>query len=278
MPGPSPAPGTPLAFDAALNFRELGGYPAADGRTVRRGLLWRGGQLMEMRSAADRQTLAALGLRFILDLRSADEVAAYPDWVPPGARCRAVSAMHYADGTEVDFSPAGLARERAERALVASRLGRAPSDAEMFLHLYTCMPFRNPAFRVLFAALEAGEVPLLFHCAAGKDRTGVAAMLVLLALGAGRETALRDYMHTNVCRKPAIDAFLTVHAAEYAAADAAGREQLLAIEGVSRLMAEGTLRAIERRYGSFDAYFAAEYGLTAPRLAALRERYLEHAR
>ncbi len=275
MQRPYPAPGTPLAFSRALNFRELGGYPADGGRTVRHGLLWRSGALQELDAPEDRALYASLGIRYVLDLRSTLEAAASPDLILPGARYENICAMRYADGSEIDFSPAGLQRLAQEAQRLEKQLGRRPNDDDMFLYQYRCMPFGNPAYRALFAAMEAGEVPLLFHCAAGKDRTGVAAMLILLALGASRETALWDYMHTNVCRKPAIDAFLAQHAAEYAAADAHGREMLQSFEGVSLTIAESTLDTIEARYPSYAAFFAAEYGLDAARLAALRGRYLE---
>lgn len=273
MSVPYPAPGTPLAFEKALNFRELGGYMAAGGRTVRRGLLWRSAALDEFDTAADRALYESLGLRYILDLRSVQEAAAHPDLVPAGARYERICAMRFADGSEIDFSPAGMARLAAELDQDAAALGRALDDFDMFAALYRRMPFANPAYRALFAAMEAGETPLLFHCSAGKDRTGVGAMLILLALGASRETALADYMLTNVCRKPAIDAFLAAHAGEIQTD--ADRVRLQSMEDVVLPMAAGALDAIEARYPSYEAFFEAEYGLDAKRLAALRERYLE---
>lgn len=268
-----PAPGTPLPFEKALNFRELGGYPAAGGRTVRHGLLWRGANLDAITSDADRALYASLGIRYILDLRAAIETAKHPDLVLPGTRYERICAMRFLDGQEIDFSPAGMAKMAGERDQVAAELGHYPSEFEMFRALYGRMPFDNPAFRALFRAMEAGETPLLFHCSAGKDRTGVGAMLVLLALGASRETALRDYMQTNVCRKPAIEAFLAAHADELKTD--ADRVRLESMEGVVLPMAEYTLDAIEARYPSYEAYFEAQYGLDAARLTALRERYLE---
>ena len=73
------------------------------------------------------------------------------------------------------------------------------------------------SFKELFRALEAGETPILFHCTAGKDRTGVAAMLILLALGASDETICADYARTNLCRAAEIEKAMADHAAEIAA-------------------------------------------------------------
>ena len=108
----------------------------------------------------------------------------------------------------------------------------------------------------------------MFHCTCGKDRTGIAAMLILLALGVGRADALTDYMLTNRYRRAVIAASLRGKTAQE-------RKLLLSVEGVSRPMAEGTLDEILQRFGSFEAYFAAEYGLDAARLQALRDFYLE---
>ena len=68
--------------------------------------------------------------------------------------------------------------------------------------MYRQMLTGNKAFKELFRALEAGETPILFHCTSGKDRTGVAAMLILLALGASDETICADYARTNSAAPP----------------------------------------------------------------------------
>ena len=80
--------------------------------------------------------------------------------------------------------------------------------------MYKQMLFRNKAYKELFRALEAGETPILFHCSGGKDRTGVAAMLILLALGASDETICQDFVRTNVCRRPELEKIWAAHAEE----------------------------------------------------------------
>ena len=92
------SPGAEIKFEGANNFRELGGYRAADGRQVKYGLLYRGGNLDLLKSEADHARLASLGLREILDLRSAGESAAHPDPAVPGAHYQRVCGMRNADG------------------------------------------------------------------------------------------------------------------------------------------------------------------------------------
>ena len=158
------SPGDEIKFEGANNFRELGGYRAADGRQVKYGLLYRGGNLDLLKSEADHARLASLGLREILDLRSAGESAAHPDPAVPGAHYQRVCGMRNADGTEMDFSGQGIERLRQEKKAFERSVGRPVHDFEWFSALYREMPFRNPAYHELFALLEGRHVPVLFHC------------------------------------------------------------------------------------------------------------------
>ena len=261
-------PGAEIPFEGATNFRELGGYRAADGRHVRYGLLYRGGNLDTLTSAQDRALLQRLGLREILDLRSEGESAAHPDPAIPGARYERVCGMRNADGSEMDFSGRGIERLQQEKEAYERSVGHAVHDFYWFSALYAQMPFGNPAYHALFRLLEERRVPLLFHCSCGKDRTGIGAMLILLALGVSRKDALADYMLTNQYRRAIIEKFLADKPADQ-------RELLLPVEGVSEPMGVGAIDAILQKYPSYEAYFEAEFGLDAARLTALRDFYLE---
>lgn len=155
------SPGAEIKFEGANNFRELGGYRASDGRQVKYGLLYRGGNLDLLKSEADHARLASLGLREILDLRSAGESAAHPDPAVPGAHYQRVCGMRNADGTEMDFSGQGIERLRQEKEAFERSVGRPVHDFEWFSALYREMPFRNPAYHALFALLEGRRVPVL---------------------------------------------------------------------------------------------------------------------
>lgn len=263
-----PAPGAEIALEGAVNFRELGGYPAADGRNVKYGLLYRGGNLDALQNPADQQTLQSWHLRSILDLRSAGEYAQHPDPAVPGAEYRRVCAMRMADGTEMDFSSTGIERLAEEKAAFEKAAGHPVHDYDWFSVLYRQMPFGNPAYHELFTLMEQRQAPLLFHCTCGKDRTGIAAMLILLALGVSRETALADYMLTNTYRRAIIEKHLQGKSPEE-------RRLLLSVEGVDEAMGAGAIDEILQRFDSYEAYFAQEFGLDAQRLEALRNFYLE---
>ena len=259
-----PAPGTQLPFAGATNFRELGGYPADEGKTVRWGQIWRGVCTARLTDPADRARLDALGLRLILDLRSTAEAQAEPDYVPDGARLVQICALCGDDGHEISFAPGDI-----ERMMHTAREGE-----NILYRMYRQMLFGNKAFKELFRALEAGETPILFHCTSGKDRTGVAAMLILLALGASDETICADYARTNLCRAAEIEKAMADHAAEIAA-DPAQKMRWQSSAGVDPETAPFVLRTIRAKYGSAENYLEAEYGLTPARLMRLRRMYLE---
>ena len=259
-----PAPGTQLPFAGGNNFRELGGYCADEGKTVKWGQIYRGFPTGRLTTEADRARLDGLGLRLILDLRSGVEAAKLPDYVPDGARLVQICGLRDATGQEIDFSPNDIQR------LVQS----APAGTNLSQLIYRQMLTGNKAFKELFRALEAGETPILFHCRAGKDRTGVAAMLILLALGASDETICADYARTNLCRAAEIEKAMADHAAEIAA-DPAQRMRWQSSAGVDPETAPFVLRTIRQDYGSAESYLEAEYGLTPARLMRLRRMYLE---
>ena len=259
-----PAPGTQLAFEGGNNFRELGGYEADEGKHVKWGQIWRGIPTAQLTGEADRKLLDSLGLRLILDLRSSGEAQKAPDYVPDGARLVQICGLCAEDGHEIAFAPGDIER------LMQS----APEGDDVPRAMYRRMLTGNKAFKELFRALEAGETPVLFHCSAGKDRTGVAAMLILLALGAADETICADFAQTNVCRKAEIDACLAEHADEIAA-DPSRKKHYYGMAGVQPELAPFVLGLIREQFGSAENYLEAEYGLTPARLMRLRRMYLE---
>ena len=264
-PVPHPAPGTQLPFAGGSNFRELGGYEADEGKHVRWGQIYRGIPTGLLTSDTDRKLLDSLGLRLILDLRSEQEAEKMPDYVPDGARLVRICGLCLDGGKEVDFSP-----EDREKLLEGKPdEGRRMADA-----MYKQMLFGNKAYKELFRALEAGETPVLFHCSGGKDRTGVAAMLILLALGASDETIYADFVQTNECRRPELEKIWAEHAEEIAARPEQ-KKFYQGIAGVHPESVELVLSTIRSRCGSAEAYLEAEYGLTPARLMRLRRMYLE---
>lgn len=263
-------PGSEIIFESLRtgNFRELGGYQAEDGRKVRRGLLYRG-PLLNGLSAADCSKIEEMKLKCILDLRSQGEADLMPDWIPENAAYYRVSGMAAADGGEMDFSPASVAKF-----LGKETAGTAEGSARFMINLYCGMAFRNRALGRLFELLREERVPLYFHCTAGKDRTGVAAALILIALGVKPETAMEDYLLTNKYREPFIERAIA-EKKEYFAAHKEEEIMFRRAYGVDRIFLDEVFHVILDKYGTFESYFAGEYGLGGAEMERFRNIYLE---
>jgi protein-tyrosine phosphatase len=257
-----------MTFDKAMNFRELGGLKGADGRTVKHGCFYRSGMLSRFKSAGELEELQRLGIKVILDFRSRFEAEAEPDPVLPGAEYHNICALLDENGEEMEFSPDDI------KHIFESEADMIAECNKMMKIMYSEMAFGNPAFKKLFCELEKGNVPVLFHCSAGKDRTGVAAILILLALGADEKTALDDYELTNEYRKEAIEEVLSMHKEEIER-NPEIKTVYSMMEGVSRKAGELVIERIKERYGSFEKYFEEEYGLNKGGLEHLRDMYLE---
>lgn len=174
-----------IALEGATNFRDLGGYEAACGRRVRWRRLFRADGLHAL-TAADCGVLEALGIEEALDLRYGPERAGEPARLPDS-----VASVHI-----------GLPDQPANSLLETMHAGGVPSAEAAWTRLrdsYARYPdkYAPACGAILFRLIAGNAPPLLFHCTAGKDRTGFTAAVVLEALGVPRETIMEDYLLTN---------------------------------------------------------------------------------
>lgn len=241
-----------VPLEGGSNFRDLGGYRVADGRRVRRGLVFRSAHLGGL-TDADRSVLGGLGVRTIVDLRGLNEAAETP---------------HAITGLEARVLAAAIEPGVGERIRAALDEGRATPDviAGFMTAHYRDYPGRAvPAFRTLFAALsEPSSRPLVFHCTAGKDRTGFAAALLLSILGVPWETVVEDYLHTN--------AVWTGHVGRYPELDPPTRAAL--IEARADYL-EAAFAALRENHGEVETFFETALGLDGACRARLRDELLE---
>lgn len=173
-----------LPLQAGFNLRDFGGYPTGDGRAVKRGMLYRSGT-MTLLTEADEDHLRALGIRSICDFRRSNERNAEPTrWHEP-------AGVSYWSRDYVENS--GVLSE------VLKDTGATPDKMrQAMIHLYREIPADHaPSYSAMFAQLARGDAPLLINCAAGKDRTGVGAALILTMLGVPRALIDEDYLLTN---------------------------------------------------------------------------------
>jgi len=176
-----------VALHGGCNFRDIGGYPTQSGRVVRWGRVYRAGVLSYF-TDRDHDTLHNLDVRAICDLRRAEEREREPSAWPAGTNQQRPEHLHWDDGSNTPTI----------RAFAANRPGTAAGMFDAMIDLYRALPVWMAArIRGLFDCIAAGSVPLVVHCAAGKDRTGVAIAVLLSALDVSRPTAIEDYLLTN---------------------------------------------------------------------------------
>lgn len=253
----------PLA--GASNFRDLGGYPTENGRRVKWGQVFRSNALAEL-SAADYQTVDRLGVRLVCDLRAGDERAAQP------TRWQGREPVFLTSPKEnLDFN-------------VRSLFGDGPPEAAKvranFIGFYRDMPKAYAAeYKAMFARMAAGETPMLVHCTAGKDRTGVGSALILTALGVPRSIVVADYAMSEKFQQSTMRQ--QASGGDGKPAPSASLLARLPPEVIQVLMRtepayiEAALDSIEREYGSVQGYLTQELGVTPAQVAALRRRYTE---
>ncbi|MER8105421.1 tyrosine-protein phosphatase [Kitasatospora sp. NPDC094016] len=237
-----------FTFDRLHNFRDLGGHPAADGRSVRRGLLYRSDSLGKLTSPADLDRLQALGVRTVIDLRYPWEIAAkgrVPDY--EGLVYHNLSIEHRTyDQAEID-------PDVDPWRYLADRFAEVTEDGV-------------EEIREALEVIAAAEEPVVFHCASGKDRTGLIAALVLTLLGVCEDDIAADFALTELATPHLIAEWHAAHPGRTLRWPGYGR----APEAVIRL----ALADLAARHGSVEDYATGALGFSPARIAALRSRLL----
>jgi protein-tyrosine phosphatase len=243
-------PSRSIALSGASNFRDLGGYIGQDGRPVRWRTLFRSDHLGAL-TASDIATLSGLNLRHVCDFRGATERLVHPSQLP------AVPVQSLA------IEPTVVQALQAFRAV--GQTLTAPITVGLMQDTYRAfVRLDAPQFSALFANLLAGAGPLVFHCTAGKDRTGFAAALILRALGVPHDVVLQDYLLTNTLYK------MPTQARAFAPP-----EVLAVLWGVQPEFLDAAFEAVEADFGTVDAYLARALGVGPDERARLADLYLE---
>lgn len=185
-----------MNLTGCFNFRDLGGHKTLSGKVIRTGQIFRSGNI----SPATRRDVGRfkeLGIVSVCDFRSGPEHEAHPNlWI---------------DGTNIDYWRWGEDESVGDSlALLRECSVSEDKTKKRMQEVYRQIPYEQSAsFRELFHRIAARKTPLIFHCAAGKDRTGVAAALLLSALGVSRAAIFDDFTRTNLFFQRIHDAFLS---------------------------------------------------------------------
>ncbi|ANI79495.1 tyrosine-protein phosphatase [Sphingobium sp. EP60837] len=251
-----------LHLATAPNFRDVGGYRTADGHWVKPGLIFRSDQLNRL-SDKDLAAIDGLGPSLVVDLRTQSERDREPDRIPPRGRGLVLDVAADANGT------LGGDMRQAQAAIASGK------GAEMLVSAnrdFVTLRSARAAYSALLRRLiDGGQEPIIYHCTAGKDRTGWATAVILTLLGVPRETVMADYLQSNAYLRTKNDATMKALAASGAAINPAFLEPVLTVRPE---YLQSAFDEVDRTYGSMEAYARDGLGLTALDIAVLRRKYL----
>jgi protein-tyrosine phosphatase len=249
-PSPSSTPSRHLPLAGATNFRDLGGYATQDGHIVRWRRLFRSDHLATL-TDEDRAMLAGLRLQRVCDFRGVAE------------RAELVCSLPEATVHSLAIEPTVV---QGMKALLDAGATVTPAlTVDLMKQTYRDFVIANSArFADMFAHLLANDIPLVFHCTAGKDRTGFAAALILSALGVSRDVVMEDYLLTNTHYQMPARPTITL-----------SQDVLNILWRVQEGFLEAAFHTVDTEFGGVPRYLQNQLGLDASRQRRLREHYLQ---
>ena len=250
------------------NFRDLGGIPAADGKTVRYGKLYRSGHLAKIKPKTALSLRDKKGLRTVIDLRAPAELKDKRDVVADGVDYLHLPPLNDEQNPAVTRKTATSILNR----IMAFDGGARAYLADTYRTMVTSEPSLEALRELIRELMEEEEGAVLWHCTQGKDRTGVASAAVLLALGVDREEIMRDYMRTNrSCRFKNFWIFIGVSIVTLSIRTAYSLNLLLTSQ---RDFLTAAFDEMDKTYGGTEGFLREGLELTDEDITELREIYL----
>jgi len=243
-----------VKLQGAINFRDLGGYKTQDGHTVKWSRIYRSAAINHL-TDADMMVFRKRQIKTVVDFRGTEESAIAEDRLLPN--------------TDYILCPAG-----SENTLNWMKSLRTVKSGDSLMQTFYAQTdaFSNryrPFFQKLLQLPDSSA--LLFHCTAGKDRTGIGAALFLYALGVPFNTIMQDYEATNYYRAQENEKMTAGMAQQMHISEQVAKDMMSAKSNYL----QATFDAITKKYGSVDNFMAKELGMDAANIQKLRDKYLQ---
>lgn len=236
-----------LPMVGGYNFRDLGGFKTKEGRYTKWGKLFRADELSNL-TEDDLKYLSSIPITSVIDFRAQSEVKRSPDKLPHTVRFTYPIAI----------TPGNLSSEGIQANLLSTNID---TQMKYMNRLLVSDPPCVRAFRIFFAIVQNNlSAPLIFHCSAGKDRTGMAAALVLYSLGVDEQTIMEDYLSSKIYLSDKYDAFI----AKYPRAES--------IFTVKKMFLQAGINQIKRDHGTVMDYLTKVLKVD---IVKMRRLYLE---
>lgn len=242
-----------LNLQGAINFRDMGGYKTTNGRQVKWNKVFRSADLSQL-SMQDLQLLTQKHINTIIDFRSNEEVSKAKDQLPIHANYLQL--------------PAGSEQTNG----MMKAMQYIDSGDSMMIAFYSLTDHLSAKYKPFFQQLL--QLPatsaLVFHCTAGKDRTGIGAAFLLCSLGVPQQTIMADYLASNIYRKDAnqqmVKMMVQLHIKEQVAKDVAT---------VKPEYLQAMFNAINKQFGSMDQFLETQLGIGTKERAMLQKMYTQ---
>jgi len=246
-----------VELEGCHNFRDLGGLPTADGRRVRRGRVYRSDSLVNL-TASDQARVTALGIRLLYDLRSVSE--------------RGLRPVQYTGADGIEIRGGNDDHDRADLdAVIANEQATDTSFRDFMLQTYRETPYRKQeVYQRLFRSMATDPSPLVFFCAWGKDRTGIAAALLLDVLGVPRDEIIADYVLSKAATRRGFERLIANPASRFARLRGVDPEIWGPLADADPRYLGAMFEQVEARHGSVTGFCREVLGTDGAWLERLR--------
>ncbi len=249
-----------IQIKKVYNFRTVGNIKNIDGRTLKEGRFYRSGNLYKLKKKSFKE-LENLGIKEIIDLRNSKEIAKKPDHLPMDIVYKNYSA----------FEDEGDQLDQAKKLVLKGKVNGSDADKRM-LDFYKNYVTENPEVikKIITEILESNQ-PILYHCTAGKDRTGITTALILTILKFDRQTIYNEYLLSNNYRKKLVEKRLNLANNLHFLYPKMDIKVLEKLSWVETDYLDASFNEINKKYGSIDIYIQQVLGISENK----REEYIQ---
>lgn len=242
------------------NFRTVGNIKNTEGRTLKSGKLYRSAHLNKLKKKSF-DDIEKLGIKEVIDLRNSKEISQSPDQLPAETVYKKYSA----------FEDEGDQLAQAKKLVLKGKVNASDADKRM-IDFYREYVTENPAtIKVIITEILDSKDPILYHCTAGKDRTGIVTALILTILKFDKKTIYNEYLLSNNFRKDLVEKRLRLANTLHFLYPKMDLQVLEKLSWVEKRYLDAAFGEIDKKYGSTDAYIQQVLGISDTK----REEYIQ---
>lgn len=240
-----------ILIKKVTNFRTVGNMKNVDGRTLKEGKFYRSAHLHKLKKKSFEE-IEKLGIKEIIDLRNSKEIAGKPDQLPSAVNYKKYSA----------FEDEGDQLAQAKKLVLKGKVNASDADKRM-ISFYREYVTENPEMikKMITEILESKD-PILYHCTAGKDRTGITTALLLTILKFDKETIYNEYLLSNNYRKELVQKRLRLANTLHFLYPKMDLKVLEKLSWVEKRYLDAAFEEIDKKYGSADTYIQQALGIS----------------